>query len=203
VANFGVRDATVPETYVPYAHAGFPGLAFLLRTSGDPLRVLGPARREINSIDPQIALVRPRPLEEILQDVFYAQPRFSLIVLGMFAGTGLILVALGVYGVMAYAVSQQTKDIAIRIALGSERRQVLRMVFRSGFQLLGVGIVVGLVAGSATNRLLTTQLWNTTPHDPVTLASAVALVLAIGALACCVPAVRAMRVEPIVALRQE
>ncbi len=104
---------------------------------------------------------------------------------------------------MACAVSQQTKDIAIRIALGGVRHHVLRMVFRSGFQLLGIGIVVGVAAGIAINRLLVTQLWNTTPHDPVTLASAVGLVLAIGALACGVPAVRAMSVEPIIALRQE
>jgi putative ABC transport system permease protein len=121
----------------------------------------------------------------------------------MFASTGLLLVALGVYGVLAYTVSQQSREIAIRMALGGERRHVLQHVFRMGLRLLGLGAVVGLAASVATNRLLVNQLWQTSPHDPVTLVSVLGIVMVIGICACWVPARRAMRVEPIVALRHE
>ena len=99
----------------------------------------------------------------------------------MFAGTGLALVALGVYGVMAYTVSQQTREIAIRMAVGGEPHHVRRQVLRAGLGLLGAGIGVGLAVSAATNRLLVSQLWNISPYDPVTLVAAVAIVVLIGA----------------------
>jgi putative ABC transport system permease protein len=125
------------------------------------------------------------------------------VVLGIFAGTGLVLVALGIYGVVAYTVSQQTRQIAIRMALGGERRHVLRMVLRSGLTPVAIGLILGVGAGALTNRLLQTVLWRVTPYDPVTIGSTIALVVGIGICACCVPAWRAMRVEPVVALRHE
>jgi ABC-type antimicrobial peptide transport system permease subunit len=114
-----------------------------------------------------------------------------------------VLVGLGVYGVLAYTVSQQGREFAIRMALGGERRHVLRHVFGMGVRLLGSGIVVGLGAGLATNRLLISQLSNTSPTDPMTLGAVVVVVSTIGMLACWIPAHRAIRVEPIVALRHE
>jgi putative ABC transport system permease protein len=175
-----------------------------MRTTSDPQRVVNMVRQEIRAIDRLVAVVGPLGiLEDLLQQRFYAQPRFTLIVLLMFAGTGLALVALGVYGVMAYTVSQQTREIAIRMAVGGEPRHVRRMVLRTGMHLLGAGIGVGLAASAATNRLLVSQLWNISPYDPVTLIGAVAIIVVIGAVACSVPARRAMRVEPIVALRHE
>jgi putative ABC transport system permease protein len=142
-------------------------------------------------------------MEDLLERAFYAHPRFALIVLLMLSGTGLALVALGVYGVMAYSVSQQTRDIAIRMALGGEQGHVVRMVLQSGLRLLAVGIVTGLVASVATNRLLAGQLWNTSSYDPATLVAVVAVVIFIGACACWIPAHRATRVDPIVSLRHE
>jgi len=135
--------------------------------------------------------------------VFYARPRFSLLILGIFACTGIVLVAFGVYGVLAYTVSQQSREIAIRVALGGARSDVIGMVLRMGLTMTGAGLVLGLAISAATNRLLVSQLWNTSPHDPVTLVATVLLVCAIGLLACWVPARRALRVEPIVALRHE
>lgn len=154
-------------------------------------------------IDRDVALVNVRSMDQRLQRDFLAQPRFSVLVLGIFAGTGLLLVALGVYGVMAYTVSQQTRDIAIRMALGGERSHVLRMVFRTGMGLLVVGTLVGLGASLATNRLVASQFPNLSPHDSQATATVVALIAAIGLMACWVPARRAMRVHPMTALRHD
>jgi putative ABC transport system permease protein len=202
VANQGIRDPAAPHAYLPLIVEGqMPW--FVIRTSTDPDTIAGGVREAVRAIDPEVALPVSTSLPVRVQQVFYAQPRFSVIVLGMFGVTGVLLIALGVYGVLAYTVSQRTRDIAIRIALGGERRHVLLMVLRGGFKLLAVGIVVGLAAGMGTNRLLIDQLWNISPYDPATLLAAVAIIVTIGLLACWVPAVRAMRVEPNVALRHE
>ncbi len=204
VPNQGIREPASPQAYVPMPFRGPSSLVFSIRTTGEPLSVLTSVRREIRAVDRQVAVVEPLgTVNDLMQRVFYAQPRFSLVVLLMFAGTGLALVALGVYGVMAYTVSQQTREIAIRMAIGGEPHHVRRLVLRAGLQLLGAGIGVGLAASAATNRLLVSQLWNVSPYDPVTLIGAVAIIVVIGAVACSVPARRAMRVEPIVALRHE
>jgi predicted permease len=204
IPNQDIREPASPQAYVPLPLRGLSSLVFTMRTTGEPLRVLNTVRREIRALDRQVALVEPLgTLEDRLQRMFYAQPRFSLVVLLMFAGTGLALVALGVYGVMAYTVSQQTREIAIRMAVGGEPRHVRHLVLRTGLQLLCAGIGVGLAASVATNRLLVSQLWDVSPYDPLTLVAAVTIILIIGAAACVVPARRAMRVEPIVALRHE
>jgi ABC-type antimicrobial peptide transport system permease subunit len=203
VANRDIREPASPQAYVPLSLRGPSSLVFTMRTTGEPQRVVRMVRQEIRAIDRLVVAGPPAILEDLLQQRFYAQPRFTLIVLLMFAGTGLALVALGVYGVMAYTVSQQTREIAIRMAVGGEPRHVHRLVIRTGLQLLGVGIGVGLAASIATNRLLVSQLWDISPYDPATLVAAVTIILVIGAVACSVPARRAMRVEPIVALRHE
>ena len=140
---------------------------------------------------------------EILDRSFYAQPRFSLLVLGVFAVTGIVLVAGGVFSLTAYAVSRQKKEIAVRIALGAARSQVYAVVFRVAVRLVAAGIGAGILASFATNRLLTTQLWNVSPNDPLTLAAAIILVASMALAACYIPARRAVRVDPIVALREE
>ena len=203
VANRGPQETPAPQVFVPYTLRRAAAFSIWIRTTGDSARVIPAVRSEIQSLDRQAAVIQPSRLEDVLDARVYAQPRFSLIVLGMFAGTGLLLVALGVYGVLAYTVSQRSQEIAIRMALGGERGHVLRLVFRMGLQLVGVGLLVGLAASVATNRLLVNQLWNTSPHDPLTLVSGVVVIVVIGLCACCVPAMRAMRVEPIAALRHE
>jgi putative ABC transport system permease protein len=167
------------------------------------MRVVDAVRREIQAVRREVALVEPTAMEDLIQRVFYARPRFSLLVLGIFACTGIVLVAFGVYGVLAYTVSQQTREIAIRMALGGERGHVVRMVLRLGLQLVGVGLIIGVATSLATNRLLVNQLWNTSPNDPLTFAAAITAILAMAALACWIPARRAVRVEPMVALRHE
>jgi putative ABC transport system permease protein len=203
VSNQGPRDVPLPQVFLPFTLRGPSGLGFVARTSSDPMRVLDAVRREIHAVDRQVALVSPESLESLIQRVFYARPRFILLVLGIFACTGIVLVGFGVYGVLAYTVSQQSREIAIRMALGGARADMIRMVLRMGLTLIGIGLVVGVAISAATNRLLVSQLWNTSPHDPVTLTVTIVMVCAIGLLACWIPARRAVRIQPIVALRQE
>jgi putative ABC transport system permease protein len=202
VANQGPRELPQPQVFVPYTFRP-AGLALVARTSAEPIRVLDAIRREIQAVDRQVALVEPTTLEDFLQRALYARPRFSLLVLGIFACTGIVLVALGVYGVLAYTVSQQTREIAIRVALGGERGHVIQMVLRLGLQLVGAGVIIGVAASLATNRLLVSQLWNTSPNDPMTFGIAIAVIVTTGGLACWIPARRAVRVEPMIALRHE
>ena len=128
----------------------------------------------------------------------YAVARF-----GVFASLGMILVAIGVYSVIAYTVARQTREIGIRMALGAERAHVLRMVLGMGSRLVGLGLAIGLLASLAATRVLSSQLWGVAPHDPLTLAVVITVVATAGAAACLVPARRATRVDPMIALRYE
>ena len=207
VRNQGIRDAAYPQMYLPFTVPAAANFMLIVRTSGEPMAIAEPVRRELRALDNRAAFSEPTSFETQLTAVFHARPRFNALMLGIFAGTGLVLVTLGIYGVVAYTVSQQTRQIAIRMALGGERRHVLRMVLRGGLTPVAIGLIGGVGAGLLTNRLLerasTDTLWRVTPYDPVTIGITIALVVGIGICACCVPAWRAMRVEPVVALRQE
>ena len=202
-ANQGPREQPGPQALLPFTLRGPAVFGFVVRTSDEPMRVVNAVRQEMRAVHPEVALIEPTAMEDLIQRVFFARPRFSLLVLGIFACTGIVLVAFGVYGVLAYTVSQQTREIAIRMALGGERGHVVRMVLRLGLQLVGVGLIIGVAASLATNRLLVSQLWNISPNDPITFGAAISVVLAMAALACWIPARRAVRVEPMVALRHE
>jgi putative ABC transport system permease protein len=203
VVNEDIREPVAPEAYVPIAFYLPSRVGLTARTAGDPLTIAGALRREARAIDVNIALSPPIALDQAVYQEFYAQPGFVLIVLGMFAVTGLLLVAVGIYGVLAYTVSQQTRDIAIRLAIGGEQRDILRMVMTGGLRLIGLGVAIGLVASFGTNRLLESQLWRTSPHDPAALTAVLAVIGGVGVVSCLLPALRAMRIEPMSALRQE
>ena len=203
VRNQGPCEAPMPHVFVPFTLRGPAALALAIRTTSDPRPFVNVVRREIQALDPHVAIADPITIDDLIQRAFYARPRFSLLILGIFAVAGIVLVAFGVYGVLAYTVSQQSREIAIRMALGGARGDVVRMVLRAGLRLVAAGLAVGLAAGLATNRLLVGQLWNTSPHDPMTLLVAIAVVVIIGVCACWVPARRAVRVEPMVALRHD
>ena len=203
VANQGPSTPPVPQVFIPFTLRGPAPLTLLLRTADDPMRLVNTVRREIQLVNRDVAVNQPISMETWIQQVFYARPRFSLLVLGIFAASGIVLVAFGIYGVLAYTVSQQTREIAIRMALGGERGHVVRMVLRLGLRLVCGGLIVGLAASLATNRLLVSQLWNTSPTDPLTFALVIGVILLVGLIACWIPARRAVRVEPMVALRHE
>jgi putative ABC transport system permease protein len=203
IKNQGLTDATAPQVFIPGAVNGRGTPFIFVRTLGDPRSVLPAVRDQIASVDRQVALRQPATLQSLIEQGFYSQPRFSLIVFSLFAVTGAVLVAIGVFSAMAYNVSRQTKEIAVRMALGAARRHVWRVVFRLGLQLLVAGAAVGLLASVVTSRLIVNQLWNTSPYDPLTLVAATAVIAVVALAACYLPARRAMAVDPMTALRHD
>jgi putative ABC transport system permease protein len=201
--NRGPRELPVPEVHVPSAVTGSFIRGIFVRTATAPLTLRNAVRDEVWAVERGVALSRMDSLDGFLRRAAYAHPRFNLIVLGAFAGIGLVLVAIGVYGVMAYTISRQTQEIAVRMALGASRWQVVQLVLWLGLRLIGAGIAFGLLASVGTNRLIANQLWNTSPRDPLTLAVGIATIAVIGLAACGVPAWRAVRLEPMRALRHE
>src|SRR5262245_29108200 len=201
--NRGIQEATMPEIFAPYTITGAFDRAIMVRTSAPPLPLLNNVRREIWAVDRNVALTLTGSLEDFLKQFSYAEPRFSLVLLGVFASVGLALVALGVFSVIAYTVARQTHEIGIRMALGAGRADVVWMVLRSGLQLVGLGVGVGLLASFAVTRVIANQLWGVSPRDPLTLVAAMAVVALAGLAACYFPARRATKVDPLVALRYE
>lgn len=203
VKNRGIQDAPMPEVLIPYTVTGAFDRNILVKTAADPGASLNAIRREIWAVDRGVAMGLTAPLNDFLKLFSYAAPRFSLILLGVFAGVGLVLVAIGVYSVIAYTVSQRTHEIGIRMALGASRTDVLWMVVRMSSGLLGLGIVLGLLASFGATQVIASQLWGISPYDPSTVIAVVCVLVVVGLAACCVPARRATVVNPIVALRCE
>lgn len=154
-------------------------------------------------MDRNVALADTGSLESYLEKFSYAQPRFGVASLGVFAAIGLMLVVIGVFSVMAYTVSLQTHEIGIRIALGAQQSNVLQMVLRKGMRLMIAGIVTGLLASFALTRLLASQIWGVSATDPLTFTVVVVVIVGVGLVACLMPARRATHVDPLVALRYE
>jgi predicted permease len=199
--NQGLQDPVMPEAFVPHAVTGSFERGILVRTTTLPMALVESVKREVWAVDRNVALTLTDSLTSTLQRFSYAEPRFGLVVLGVFAGVGLVLVAVGVFSVVAYTVSCRTHEIGIRMALGAARSNVLTMVLLLGLRVVGVGVGVGVGASLAAARVLSSQLFGVPPHDPLTLAAVVGVVALAGLLACYLPAARATRVLPIVALR--
>jgi len=160
-------------------------------------------RREVWAVDRGVALTDTGTLEEYLRRFSYAAPRFSLTLITVFAGVGLLLVTIGVYSVIAYTVSRQTHEIGIRMALGAQRGDVIRLIAATTMKLFAAGVVIGLLGSFGVMRVMANQLFGVSPRDPVTL-SFVVMAMALASLAACaLPALRAVRIQPVIALRQE
>jgi ABC-type antimicrobial peptide transport system permease subunit len=177
-------------------------MTLVLCTSGPVLGLVDEVKKQVWSVDRQIPITDILSMEDLMA-VSLAQQRFNMLLLALFSVLALILAAVGIYGLMAYAVSQRTHEIGVRLAIGAQRRDVLRLVLRDGAKLTLLGIAVGIIAALALTRLMASLLFEVTPTDPATFA-AVALLLAVVALAACyIPARRATRVDPMVALRYD
>ncbi|HZU29301.1 MAG TPA: ABC transporter permease [Bryobacteraceae bacterium] len=201
--NRGVQDPPMPEAFIPYTVTGFAERGILVRTAQDPMTLLPEVQRQVWATDRNVALTLTGSMRDYLKRFTYAQPRFALILLALFSGVGLVLVAIGVYSVIAYTVSRQTHEIGIRVALGASQANVLMVVLRMGLVLVGLGVAAGLAASFAATRLISSQLWGVKPYDPLTLAAVITVVLVAGIAACLIPARRATRVDPMQALRYE
>jgi ABC-type antimicrobial peptide transport system permease subunit len=181
---------------------GIPTGQILLKTSGDPNGMTSAIREAVREADPRLAVDRCISMEDAVSQSL-APRRFGMQLVGFFAGTGLFLAALGLYGVISYQVSQRTREIGIRVALGAERRGLVGMVVGQGLLLAGTGAVIGLVGSAIGARWIGSQLYGVSAFDPVTLGSMVVVLLIAAVLASYLPARRAVRIDPAVALRPE
>ena len=202
VRHDGLALAPSPTMYVPFEQDTFSSMWMLIRTTGNPDGFAGAARLAVREIDPALPAFAITTLTQVIGDSI-AERRFSMMLLGVFALVALFLAAVGLYGVVAYTVSRRTQEIGVRMAIGAGRGDVLRLVLRGGMKLAVAGVAIGLAGALALARLVATMLFGVTPFDPVSYVTTAAVLIAISALACYVPARRAMDVDPLVALRSE
>jgi putative ABC transport system permease protein len=190
------------EFYRPWSQRSAPYLNVLLRSATKPEATLGMVRLALNKIDNGLPILQPNTLDAIVTQSL-GQERLTMALLGVFAGIAVLLAIVGIYGAVAYTVEQRTGEIGVRMALGAQTTDVLRLVVRQGMNPVLLGLVIGLAGTFAAGRLIAAQLYQISPHNPLLL-GATAIVLALAALlACLIPARRASRVDPIIALRAE
>jgi putative ABC transport system permease protein len=190
------------QMYMPYAQARSPANALLVRTKVDPLSLAIPVRNQIWEIDKDQPVSDVRTMEEIVTNAV-ARQRFSMLLLGVFAGLALVLAAVGIYGVMSYSVAQRTREIGIRMALGAQRSDVLKMTVGQGLRLVLTGMAIGLAAAFVLTRVMATLLFGVSPTDPFTFVTISIVLIGVAVLASYGPALRATRVDPMFALRYE
>jgi putative ABC transport system permease protein len=198
----GARETARVETFVPYWQLTEPGMNVILKTDRDPALLAAPLRRAVAELDRTVPVAGITTLNAMVRESI-EQPRFFAVLAGTFAVLALILAALGLYGVMAYTVSQRRIEIGVRMALGASPVQVFRLVIAEGLRLTAVGVAFGIAGSLAAGRLLTTLLFGVEAGDPRLLAATAALLVTVGAIACMIPARRATRVDPMIALRAE
>lgn len=202
IRNWGIEQPPAPEFYLSYQQAPPPFLGLAVRTKGDPNGWIEEVRRAVWAIDSDQPLYNVVTMEQALSDSISKQ-RFAMLMLGLFAAMAVILSMVGIYGIMSYSVTQRTHEIGVRVALGAKAHDVLRMIVRQGIVLIVIGITVGLLGSFALTRILAGLLYEVKPVDPFVF-SATALLLGLVALfACYIPARRATKVDPLVALRYE
>jgi predicted permease len=208
VSDYKTRSAeppswqAVPQAFIPYSVQGFSWRTYMVRTAVDPKSLIRAIGEEVRAIDPGVGIEVTGTIESSLAE-YYRGPQFELATLGTFASIGLVLVVIGIFSVMAYSVSLRTQEIGIRLALGAQRTNILRMVLLNGFQLVAAGVLIGLASSYALTRLLGSQISGVSATDPWTFGAVIILIVATGLTACLLPARRAARVDPLVALRYE
>jgi putative ABC transport system permease protein len=200
-------DIAAPAPAIIYTandQGPFTFLSYLVRTAGEPAAFVGTARAALHEMDPQLPMIQPQSLEQIAnQSPSVFLRRYPSYVIGSFATLALILAIVGLYGLISHMVLQRTREIGIRVALGAQRRDILKMVLRQGIVATLAGVAIGIVAALALTRLLSSLLFGVTPGDWATFLSVAVLLLVVAVVACSIPARRATRVDPIVALRYE
>jgi putative ABC transport system permease protein len=176
--------------------------ALVVRTTVDPLSLATSVRNSVWAVDKDQTVANMDSMEHIVAGAV-ARQRFSMLLLAIFAGVALVLAAVGIYGVMSYSVAQQTREIGIRMALGAQRSDVLKMTIKQGLKLVGLGLVIGLAAAFVLTRVMATLLFGISATDPLTFITISFVLLVVAMVASYIPSVRAMRVDPMVALRYQ
>jgi putative ABC transport system permease protein len=206
VKGGGLNQPTAPLVYSPmhqYRREGWTNtLTLAVRTENTPEALTAAIRAQVRALDQEQPVTNIQTMGELL-DQSLSEAKFNLLLLGLFAVVALVLAAIGVYGVMSYAVTQRTREIGVRMALGAQPRSVLRLVIGQGMTLVSAGVVIGVAASWALTRLMATMLFETRATDPATFASIALLLAAVALVACWIPARRAAKVDPMVALRTE
>ena len=202
VKHQGLRGAAVPEFYYAQAQMPVTSMTLVVRATGDPHALATPVREAVQAMEPNAPVFAVRTAEEYLS-ASLAPTRFSMTLLAAFAAVALVMTAVGLYGVISFSVSQSTRDIGIRVALGAQGRDTIRLVMGQGLTLTLAGVVLGLGGALGLTRLMSGLLFGVGTTDPATYGGVVLLLVAVAALACYVPARRATRVDPVVALRYD
>ena len=202
VRYFGAEDDVRPLVFVPYAQDAWYGMRVVARTEGDPRGIIAATRGIVSSLDRDIAVANIRTMDEAMS-ASLAGPRFTTWLLSAFAGMALLLVAIGLYGVLSYSIAQRTHEIGIRMALGAQAGNVIRIVVREAAVLLVIGIAIGTVGALALSKVIASLLYEVSATDPLTFVTVVIVLAAVGAMAAYVPTMRATRVDPLLALRSE
>jgi len=193
----GVPAATM---YFPDIQSNFTNV--VIRTKSDPMSVAAAVRKEIQAIDPDQPVAAVKPMTLLVNESVASQ-RYRTTLLALFAALAMVLAATGIYGVMSYTVAQRTHEIGVRMALGARQSDVLELVVRQGMILALVGVALGLIGAFALTRVMATLLFQVKARDPITFVIVAALLIAVAFVACFVPALRATKVDPLVALRYE
>jgi putative ABC transport system permease protein len=202
IRDTGPDEPAGPAMYIPYTVVGFPWDSLLVRTAQTPGSMLNPLRRAVATLDKELP-IEGEPLADILNRNWFSDPRFELTLMSIFASLGLALVLVGVYSVLSYSVTERTREIGVRMALGAGAAEVQRMVLKSGLRWLLIGIGIGVPASVGLAKVLAHRIWGLKAADPLTLAAVAILLTLVGLAACYFPARRATQVDPMVALRYE
>jgi predicted permease len=197
-----LADAGIPEIYLNIYQRPAKFLAFYLRGQVDPATISAQVRTQIQAVDGELPVFRAETLDDVLSSSLSVR-RFSMEMVALFAATALLLAGLGIYGTISYVVNEQSREIAIRLALGAQRRNILRMVLRQGLTLAAAGAGVGLVGALIVSHLMAGLLYGVSPDDLTTFASVTIVLTGVALAASCIPALRAMRLDPITTLHAE
>jgi putative ABC transport system permease protein len=201
IRNKGLAEETQAQVYVPFPQLPWGNMNLLVRTDVPPLSMASVVQKQISAVDADQPVTSVQTVDQLM-DSSRAQPRFTMLLLGLFSLAALILAIIGIYGVLAYSVAQRRHEMAIRLALGAERGDILRLVVRQGLGLALVGIAVGLCAAFLMTRLMSSMLYDVSARDLTTFAIAPVIFLCIALLASYLPARRATRLNPLEVLRE-
>jgi putative ABC transport system permease protein len=202
VLNASLGQPVAPAMYFSAASRLLSPMDVAVRTQGDPLVALESVRRKLKDLDAELPMSNVRTMDDWLSRNS-AQPRLNAVLLELFAAVALLIASIGIYGVLSYSVTQQTREIGLRAALGANRGELLRLVLREGLTMALAGIGAGLIAGLGLSRLMASLLFGVAAHDPLTFAAVAGILAVVAAAACAIPALRAARIDPVIALRCE